>query len=375
MNASEPRTSFVCILEQELRGQQEQAGVREVKAGEVIFEEGDPGDGLYVILEGAVRITAHVSQTNKHSLRECTEGDFFGEMAIINNAPRSASASAMQDSRLMFVSRHQMIHLMEQSPPLVFALLHSFSHRMRETNSHFVQEMIESERLSLMGRFARSIVHDLKNPLSVIALAADAAASGRASPELRDKAKKRIHQQVERLTHMLNELLRVSEGSTQHALEPAGFDIYFAELIEQTRDELENKKVTLEVQTPVPAAVLPLNTRRLDHVFFNLFNNAADFMPDGGRIMVRFEDTPREIHVEVEDTGPGFKPGIVGKLFTPFFTDGKPSGTGLGLSICKNIVEDHGGRIWARESAGRGGIFCFTLPVRAQASSATNPRP
>jgi len=368
MSAAEPRATFVSILESELRQQQVEPEIREHKAGEIIFEEGDPGDGLYAILDGLVRISAFVSQSNKHALREFATGDFFGEMAIINNAPRSASATVQKDSRLMFVSREQVTDLMERSPQLVFALLHAFSHRMRETNSHFVQEMIEAERLSLMGRFARSIVHDLKNPLSVIALAADAAGSERASPELRAQAKKRIHQQVQRLTHMLNELLRVSEGSTQHALEPANFAAYFAEVIDQTRDELENKKVTVEVQTAVPDVVLPLNTRRLDHVFFNLFNNAADFMPDGGRIMVRFQQTPTEIHAEVEDTGPGFKPGIVGKLFTPFFTDGKPTGTGLGLSICKNIVEDHGGRIWPKEVAGCGGVFCFTLPLKAAAA-------
>lgn len=365
MSPAEPRANFVSLLESALKQHQITPEIREYRAGDVLFEEGDPGDGLYAILDGLVRISAFVSQSNKHALREFATGDFFGEMAIINNAPRSASATVQCDSRLMFVSCEQVTELMEQSPPLVFALLHAFSHRMRETNSHFVQEMLEAERLSLMGRFARSIVHDLKNPLSVIALGADAAASERASPELRQKAKKRIHQQVERLTHMLNELLRVSEGSTQHALEPANFAAYFAEVIDQTRDELENKKVVVEVQTEVPALVMPLNTRRLDHVFFNLFNNAADFMPDGGRIMVRFEQNPREICVEVEDTGPGFKPGIVSKLFTPFFTDGKPTGTGLGLSICKNIVEDHGGRIWPKEVAGCGGVFCFTLPVKA----------
>lgn len=363
MSTTEPRASFYSLLESALEQQKVVPLVREYQAGDVIFTEGDPGDGLYAIIEGKVRISALISQSNSHALREFERGDFFGEMAIINNAPRSATATAQKDSRLLFVTREQVADLMEHSPQLVFALLHSFSHRMRETNSHFVQEMLEAERLSLMGRFARSIVHDLKNPLSVIVLAGDAAASERASPELRLKAKSRIHQQVERLTHMLNELLRVSEGSTQHALESVNFASYFAEILEETTEELESKNVTVEVETDVPSLVLPLNTKRLNHVFFNLFNNAADFMPNGGRILIRFEQTPREIIAEVEDTGPGFKPGIVDKLFTPFFTDGKPTGTGLGLSICKNIIEDHGGRIWPHEESGRGGIFCFALPV------------
>lgn len=364
MTAGQSRTNFVNLLQSELTKQQVEPEIREYKAGQVIFEEGDPCDGLYAIIQGFVRISAFVSQSNKHALREFAAGDFFGEMAILNQAPRSATATAVQDSRLLLVSHEQFSELMERSPQLVLALLNAFSHRIRETNVHFVHEMIEAERFSLMGRFARSIVHDLKNPLSVITLAADAAASGRAAPEMREQAKKRIHQQVQRLTHMLNELLRVSEGSTQHDLAPTNFATYFADIIDQTRDELDNKNVTVEVKTPVPDVILPLNARRLDHVFFNLFNNAADFMPKGGLIMLRFDSKPSEIHVEVEDTGPGFKPGIVQKLFTPFFTDGKPAGTGLGLSICKNIVEDHGGRIWAKEVANSGGIFCFTLPLK-----------
>ena len=356
---------FGALLRAEIARQGTVVKGRDCAAQEVIFAQGDPGDGIYLIESGAVRISTLMGHSNSHALCEFGPGDFFGEMAIINDAPRSANAQALEPTRLMFVAKEQVKALMGASPALVLGLLQSFSRRMRDTNSHFVRELIETERLSLMGRFARSIVHDLKNPLSVIALGADAAASARASEELRQQARKRIHQQVQRLTHMLNELLRVSEGATQHALQPQEWRAYMAELVEQVSDELAVKQVELVLCNEPPELVLPLNVRRLDHVFFNLFNNASDFMPKGGRIEVRFIQRERELEVEVRDSGPGFKPGIVQKLFTPFFTDGKPTGTGLGLSICKNIVEDHGGRIWAREEAGMGGIFCFTLPLPA----------
>jgi signal transduction histidine kinase len=363
MNDPTARASFVSLLKSELQQQRVTPLILEYKSGDIIFAEGGPGDGLYAILDGLVRISAFVSQSSSHPLCEFASGDFFGEMSIINQVPRSASAIALRDSQLLFVSREQVMDLMERSPPLVFALLHAFSNRMRETNSNFVQTMLESERLSLLGSFARSIVHDLKNPLSIILLAGDAAASERASASLREQAKKRMHQQVERLTHMLNELLRVSEGSTQHSVEPVNFAAYIAEILDETREELASKNVRVEVQTAVPDLVFPLNSRRLNRVFFNLFGNAADIMPDGGVITIRFQQTEREIMTEVEDSGPGFPPGIVEKLFTPFFTHGKASGTGLGLSICKNITEDHGGRIWAKAEAGRGAIFCFTLSL------------
>ena len=363
------RTTFVSLLKDELERQRVSSAVRDFTAGESIFNQGDPCDGLYAVLEGTVRISALVSQSGKqsHSLKEFEAGDFFGEMAIINNAPRSASATAVTDSRLLLVSRDQVMEMMERSPPLVLALLRAFSQRMRDFTRQFVQEVLESERLSLLGRFTRSIVHDFKSPLSVILMASEAAVSGRLSSEARLQAQRRIEQQVDRLTNMLNELLTVSGGRTSHTPEPTDFAAYFVRVLEQTRDELLSKEVQLDVEDP-PSVVLPLNPKRLDHVFFNLFNNAADFMPEGGRIMVRFLQGPEEIIVEIEDTGPGLPPEIAERLFTPFFTHGKKNGTGLGLSICKNIIEDHGGRIWPRSEPGRGAVFCFSLPLATNAA-------
>ncbi len=112
-----------------------------------------------------------------------------------------------------------------------------------------------------------------------------------------------------------------------------------------------------------PAGRVRFDPRRLSRVFFNLVGNATDAMLDGGKIFLRFRFNENEIVTEIEDTGPGIAPEIAGQLFQPFATHGKAHGTGLGLSICKKIVEDHGGTISVRSEAGRGAIFCFTLPL------------
>jgi signal transduction histidine kinase len=106
-----------------------------------------------------------------------------------------------------------------------------------------------------------------------------------------------------------------------------------------------------------------LNPKRLRRVFFNLFHNATDAMPDGGKILVRFQSSPEEVVTEIEDTGPGIAPEMAGRLFEPFATHGKAHGTGLGLSISKRIVEDHRGWMSARTEPNRGAIFAFGLPV------------
>jgi signal transduction histidine kinase len=92
-------------------------------------------------------------------------------------------------------------------------------------------------------------------------------------------------------------------------------------------------------------------------------HNATDAMTGDGKIILRFSIKDNEVVTEIEDTGPGIAPEIADRLFDAFATFGKAHGTGLGLSICKKIVEDHHGRIFARNEPGRGAVFFFTLPI------------
>jgi two-component system sensor histidine kinase HydH len=98
-------------------------------------------------------------------------------------------------------------------------------------------------------------------------------------------------------------------------------------------------------------------------VFFNLFHNATEAMPNGGKILLRFRTERNEVVTEIEDTGPGIAPEIADRLFEPFATFGKMHGTGLGLSICKRIIEDHHGWITACSQPGKGAVFSFGLPL------------
>src|SRR5262249_26215631 len=119
----------------------------------------------------------------------------------------------------------------------------------------------------------------------------------------------------------------------------------------------------IELQGEVPAARIRLDARRFSRVFYNLIGNATDIMLSGGPIFLRCQLGQHEIITEIEDSGPGISPEIAGRLFQPFATHRKTKRTGLGLSICKKIVEEHGGKIWARSEPGHGAIFCFSLPL------------
>src|SRR5262249_11483293 len=146
-------------------------------------------------------------------------------------------------------------------------------------------------------------------------------------------------------------------------LTPTDFAEFITSTLDDLRDELQENNVKLEMQSEPPKRKVAMNPKRLGRVFNNLIGNAVDEMPRGGAIKLRFTIEGGEIATEIEDTGRGIAPEILDRLFEAFATHGKSKGTGLGLSICQRIIEEHGGKISARNQPGGGAIFRFTLPT------------
>lgn len=356
---------FTGLIAEELQVLEQTIQTRLYKAGKTVFREGDTGDGIYVIIEGCVQISALVGQGERRVLSRLGPGDFFGEMAVLDNEPRSATTTAETDAQLYFIPREELLQMLERSPRLAVSLVREFSLRMRDFNRQYIQEVLQAERLTLVGKFARSIVHDFKNPLNVIGISAEMSAMDTATPQMRVSAKNRIRKQVDRLSAMITELLEFTRGSQASiVLTETDYAHFIRQLVEEIQPEIAAKSVHIEFDTPPPSETLLLDPTRLTHVFYNLIHNAVDAMPDGGKIKLRFAVQDHKLTTELEDTGTGIAPEIASRLFEAFATYGKAQGTGLGLSICKKIIEDHRGEIRARSEPGRGAIFSFSLPLK-----------
>jgi signal transduction histidine kinase len=224
-----------------------------------------------------------------------------------------------------------------------------------------------------VGRFARTIVHDFKNPLNIIGISADMAALETANLEMRQTCRTRIRRQVERMSNMISELLEFTRGSgATVVLGRMDYAEWVNSLLDELRSETEVKGSELVLESDPPSVRLLLDPVRLGHVFHNILNNACDAMPEGGKIFMRFRQDPESVVTEIEDTGPGIAPEIAPRLFEAFATYGKSRGTGLGLSICKRIIQDHSGRISAGNSARGGAVFSFSLPVRGENGAVAN---
>jgi signal transduction histidine kinase len=134
--------------------------------------------------------------------------------------------------------------------------------------------------------------------------------------------------------------------------------------------------ISLEMGTTRDVEIMA-DPLRLKQIVFNLLSNAVKFTPDGGSVIIRSrivcqestEDPAEYVEISVEDTGIGIRPEDIKKLFKGFTQLNSPyvekfEGTGLGLALSRQLVELHGGRIWAKSEYGKGSTFTFQIPKR-----------
>ncbi|HXU72082.1 MAG TPA: hybrid sensor histidine kinase/response regulator [Polyangia bacterium] len=219
------------------------------------------------------------------------------------------------------------------------------------------------------------LVHDLKQPLAIIALRAEFIEDEETDGEMKQSAHaiRSACRQMEALINSVLELSRVEAGQMTLVRAPVALDDVVATTVGEMRDLAVRRGVALDVRTE-PLGGAEIDRAKIVQVMQNLVGNALKFTPAGGRIDVSVRRAAGEAVVTVEDSGPGFGDANTAALFDRWHQTkaGRAvGGSGLGLAIARAIVEAHGGRIGAgaRTDGARGARFWFTLPLPAAAAA------
>ncbi len=223
------------------------------------------------------------------------------------------------------------------------------------------QQMARMDRLASLGRMSAGIAHEVRNPLTGVSLLLDELHDRMLGKESDQKLIQRALGEIERLELLVNEMLRFATMPAPQ-LEPGRVGAVIEESLFLIRKQCQRQNVELveAIATDLPQA--RFDTDRLKQVLLNLYNNALDAMPEGGKMTISAEQVGHAIVVSVADTGAGIPAEQIPLVFEPFYTS-KGQGTGLGLSISYNIISDHGGEIDVDSQVGEGAVFRFTLPL------------
>jgi signal transduction histidine kinase len=223
------------------------------------------------------------------------------------------------------------------------------------------------EALDLRDEFLAIVSHDLRNPLSAIALNTQllerlvSAGDPRLARISRSLATSIA--QMQRIISDLLDLAAIEAGKLSVQLRPGDARRPIEEAVEASRSATADRSIAIEaVLGPDPLAA-HLDPGRIAQVLGNLIDNALKFTPPGGRISVEGRNAEHVVEIRVQDTGPGLRPEEIAVIFDRYRQVEKRGrkALGLGLYISRSIVESHGGRIRAESTPGEGSTFVFTL--------------
>jgi signal transduction histidine kinase len=247
----------------------------------------------------------------------------------------------------------------------------------QEERRRIETDLRKAEHMAGLGRLAAGLAHQIGTPLNVIGGRAEALRRSLRGDEEAERKIRIIVEQIARISRTVRGMLDfASRGEPCFAVEnPLEVLRAIVEFMEPT---LEERKVRLETSLPERAVPVRIDTDQISDVFLNLVKNAAEAMPEGGRLRIAAraaergvpdaEDPARAcLEIVFEDTGVGIKPEHMPHVFDPFFTTKDVGeGTGLGLSVCYGIVREHGGRIDLESAEGSGTRVTILLPAHPE---------
>lgn len=228
-------------------------------------------------------------------------------------------------------------------------------------NAKMAQELVNSERLAVIGRMASSIIHDIKNPMTTIKAYAQVIRKKIGEGETIQLVDEVIRQ-IDRLVNMAQEILDFSRGVTSINFAKIKLGDFLDGVVAFLARDFERNKIEIEKNFEFDDEV-EIDVDKMTRVVFNIAHNSRDAMPEGGKFIVKTWREDDFFFMQFTDTGKGMPEEVKKKLFEPFVTYGKKHGTGLGMAITKKIVNEHKGDIFVESELGKGTTITIKLPI------------
>ncbi len=251
--------------------------------------------------------------------------------------------------------------LVEQGPQdtrLLLRAVNSLVDRLRN---------LEAARRRLLA----NLVHELGRPLAAMQAGIRALRGGAtADPELSQELLDGMDQEVERLSHLLDDLAQLHDqvlGTLELDREPISLADWLPQVLATWREAAHSKGLQWEARVPTDLPILEADSDRLARALGNLLSNAIKYTSPGGTVSVEADAQNGEVWIQVSDTGAGIDPEDLTQIFTPFYRGHSitrfPQGMGLGLTIANDLVVAHGGHLDVESTPGQGSCFTIRLPL------------
>ena len=360
----------------------EMASLGKVKAypeNHVFCHEGAIEDTFYVMLTGQVRVTKVINEVEDRFLADLGPGEFFGEMALVHKAPRTATVTSLEPVTVLEIDKESFDDLVRRNSSISMAMVREVSRRLRENNDLAIEDLrMKAGELAAAYQqlaeveYARSefltvVAHELRTPLTVANGFLQVIRSQRLQGEALFSALEMVGRNLQDIISLVNDILFLQEMDIiLPEFQPTDIGTVVAYVVEQQRMRAERSKVGVSLSIPSGLPRTMADARSLERAVTAILDNAIKFSPDGGDVLVNVGFDEKHVTVSIKDQGVGIAPEYVDRVFDRFFHIEEIKGhlfrgVGLGLSIARSVIEQHNGSIDVESQLGKGSTFTVRL--------------
>jgi len=391
--------TFAGLAEAELAELAALTKVRHYPANYVLCHEGAHEDIFYILAAGEAEVSKRISAAEgERLLRRIGPGDYVGEMALIQNAPRAATVRTVTPCTVLEIDKSDFEAILSRSPRLAMSIIRTTLNRMRANDQMVISDLQRTNRvLEQLDRnkleFIQVAAHELRTPLTVmkgylnvIKTDPQVSAEGMLAEALAG-----LSRGTERLQEVVNAMLDVTRidaeisAGARFAVVPVPLKSVVNDMVRRLEADAVGRQLRMDIEHDPDTPALNADPTLIQKALHHVIVNAIKYTPDGGRILVRtrpvmLADGAPGAEISVRDTGIGLAPEHQELIFEKFYQVGsvalhsshktmfKGGGPGLGLAIARGVVRAHGGRIWVEspghdEFACPGSTFYLQLPV------------
>ena len=346
-----------------------------------VVREEEVGQTFFIIVEGEVEVTKQVEGQAERVLRRHGPGDFFGEMALIETLPRTATVRTVTPSTLLELSKDDFDAVLSQQPAMALSVMRTLTHRLRQADQRAIAELSQkNEELARVNReltqqeqyrseFLTTVAHELRTPLTSANGYLTLVANGRMGGDQVQNAVSRALRNVKRVVKLVNDILFLQELDL---ILPEFHPVSLPEIVNQAmagrRQQAIEADLSLRVQLEEDLPQVMGDSEWLRRAIDALLDNAIKFSPNGGEILVQYTRQSGQVQLTIGDQGVGIPADQVDRIFERFQTGQRAgpylfSGVGLGLPLVKQVVEQHGGTIEVDSTEAEGSTFVMSLPA------------
>ena len=354
--------------------------VKNYPAHWVLCREDALEDIFYIILDGDVQVTKVINEAEVRTLKTLYPGDFFGEMALIQDTPRSATVTTQKPTSVLEIRRDVFDRILRQNSSVSLAMVREVSRRLRENDEMAIEDLrVKARELAsayqrlaeqdfARQEFLTTIAHELRTPLAGAYGYVQSIQAGMIHGDEFRSTLNTVSSNLKDIISLINDILFLFELDLI-PLEPQSTNL--GEIVKRAVNEIKPQadqahvQIAIEISSGLPS--IPADSRNLERVVQILLDNAVKFSPDGGVTTVQVGYDDQNVWLRVNDTGVGIPPEAMPRLFRRFFrldeVEGHLfTGAGLGLSMVRQVVEQHNGKIEVESELGKGSKFTIFLP-------------